>query len=138
MLYHFTSRLHWKLIRREGLTKGGIPNDFGAGQMGMIYGFQWLTADPDWSQDWETQSGLRLPYRRTELRLEVTIPRAFAPKLVAWPEFAVRANPSCREAFSRFASSRHWFVFIGPIPRDWILAHSRNPNPIELPAYDAE
>lgn len=130
ILYHFTSLHHWRHIRTQGLTKGAIPIQLPKGVMGMQPGFQWLTCETDWNQDWDVGSGL--PYRRTELRLTVSIPNAMRNQVHDWERFSVKVKPDCREAFARFPSSKYWVLYHGPIPCGWILEHHRNPTPIDL------
>lgn len=92
-------------------------------------GWQWLTSDPDWSQDWDIPGlGSALPYRRTDWRLAVDIPAIYADRCVPWPTWELRRRPPSSEYLSRFRSSIHWYVFHGPIPPAWVIAWDRNPE----------
>ena len=133
-LYHFTSRHHLAKIMTEGITKGVLPLRMDkAGRVGFVRGWQWLTADPDWMQEWARPTPFsKLTYRRDEHRITVTIPEALRTRLMTWEDFARKYQPESAAWIETFKGTRHWRLFFGRIPPGWFLAVDRNPVREEL------
>lgn len=131
-LFHFTSGQHLPLIHVQGITKGVIPwsqNEAGeAGEVGMVGGWQWLTQNPDWQQDWARPTpASSLTFRRDEWRITVEIPEAQARRLVSWREMDRTRRPQSAEFINAFKDAPLWHLYKGPIPPDWFAAVDRNP-----------
>lgn len=112
-LYHFTGRDHADLIRREGITKGGVPLPDGR----IMWGYIWLTDDPRWSaQHWATNHtgacGDRL-----EVRFTIEVPRV---TVMPWNDVA-RKFGYMRDDLTRFnlaggSDGSHWYICPYGIP----------------------
>lgn len=131
--YHFTSPAHLKLVLEKGLTRGAIPWRMRPDRkVGMRRGFQWLTVDPDWEQDWCREADNKLPYRKNEHRITVNIPRIKEDHVLDWLKFCAHEHPPSEDFLNSFKGHRHWRLFYGAIPPNWFLAIDRNPTLINL------
>lgn len=120
-LYHFTARRFVPAIMRDGLTLGSIPLSIAPPR--LLYGYQWLTLNPDASaQEWAEGTG-RLPYSRTEARLKIKIPKPHRFLLMPWSD--VRHLTPLADGLSAFGDPWNWLVFKGRIPPAWIRDVSR-------------
>lgn len=118
-LYHFTGRHHVAGIRQAGITAGGIPlRDTGR----ILWGFQWLTDDPAWSQGWATMRTLDCD--RTEARFTVAIPKGDRGNLIRWTDLGPRLGftPEQMAWFSEFGGygADHWWLYRGRIRPSWL------------------
>jgi hypothetical protein len=137
-LYHFTSGQHMAMIHIAGITKGVIPWSMNSdGQVGMVAGWQWLTENPDWQQEWARPSPFsKLTFRRDEWRITVEIPSAQVRRLVSWKEVDRTRRPASADFINTFADAHLWHLFKGPIPPDWFAAVDRNPTRHDLVITD--
>lgn len=144
-LFHFTNYRNLAKIKADpkGIWKGQMPTSTINGRIHNIVGYQWLTAEDSFEQDWD----IFLPpgARATDYRLTIdfrTIGKAGGHvysriggfcigTLWPWAELQRRQHPEFVAMTREFASSRHWFVFQGKIPREWICEYTPNPTPID-------
>ena len=130
-LYHFTAQHHL-----DGGAGHPGPGILHAGIRPTIHpyidvagGMVWLTDDPSWSQPWSTRAvpvpGYG-PCNRTEVRIEVAIPRASRRSLGTWRQLRefVLTEGLARD-MERYANPDRWFVYAGIIPRGWIRSIER-------------
>lgn len=116
-LYHFTSSLHVDGCLKNGIIKGVIPI-YKGGKYGLIPGFQWLTSNPEFHQEWANTEYTTLPYDRTEYRLTVVIPKAARDRLFRWLDICDKLPID--EAMNAYGDPENWFVFQGRIKPGWI------------------
>ena len=116
-LYHFTSPLHVDGCLKNGIIKGVIPI-YKDGKYGLIPGFQWLTSNPEFHQEWANTEYTTLPYDRTEYRLTVVIPKAARDRLFRWLDICDKLPID--EAMNAYGDPENWFVFQGRIKPGWI------------------
>lgn len=115
-LYHFTASRFVPGIMREGLTRGSIPVSLEPPR--LLFGYQWLTLNPDPArQEWAEGTG-RLPYSRLEVRLKVKIPKPWRGLLLAWDD--VRHLSRLADELSAFGDPWNWRLYKGHIPPAWI------------------
>ena len=114
-LYHFTAAHLLPAVRKEGLTLGSIPVFKDERPVNLIPGFQWLTTNPSFEQEW--QSGGRLPYRRNAYRITVKIPRAHDGSLVPW--LAMCPHIPGGDILNALGDPENWMIFGGRIPPGW-------------------
>jgi hypothetical protein len=57
---------------------------------------------------------------RTEIRLEVTIPKSLRSSLLPWTKVATLVDPQDRADLEAFADPTRWWVFLGKIPAGWV------------------
>ena len=116
-LYHFTSPLHVSGCRKEGIIRGSIPI-FKNGEYGVLPGWQWLTTNSDFNQQWANTEFSTLPYDRTAYRLTVVIPKTAKDRLVKWLDICdkIPIDP----AMNAYGDPENWYVFIGRIKPRWI------------------
>ena len=138
-LYHFTASQHIAKINTtgpgSGIRLGVVPFSLRPnGGMNFMKGWQWLTENPDWDQEWDNPGTLsKLPFRRTEWRITVDIPSLYTFKVVRWPAFDARYQPPSREYLNAFRGNHHWRLFHGAIPVSWFVAVEHNPVPLLIP-----
>ena len=116
-LYHFTSPLHVDGCLKNGIIKGVIPI-YKDGKYGLIPGYQWLTSNPKFHQEWANTEYTTLPYDRTAYRLTVVIPKAARDRLFRW--FDICDKLPIDEAMNAYGDPENWFVFQGRIKPGWI------------------
>jgi hypothetical protein len=116
-LYHFTSPLHVKGCTKEGINKGSIPL-YKDGRYGLLPGWQWLTSNPDFNQQWANTEFSTLPYDRTEYRLTVVIPKAARDRLFRWLDICDKLP--INETMNAYGDPDNWYVFQGRIKPGWI------------------
>lgn len=128
-LYHFTSRHHLPKILSQGITKGAVPWSIDTkGMVGMVAGYQWLTVDPDWQQEWARPSPhSKLTFRRDEYRIGIAIPLGLRERLVTWEQVDAKFHPQSSEYVKTFAGWQYWRLFRGRIPPAWFLSVDQNP-----------
>lgn len=131
-LYHFMCDHVAPGVRLGGLTEGSIAIPAPGLSWRIKRGYQWLTAEPDWSkQRWADK--VQLSCDRTDYRATVEIPgfqvfgmlrdwkntRALLRDF-RWTEemLAEHERPGCE----------NWYTFEGRIPRAWIVAIDENPR----------
>lgn len=131
LLYHFTPAHSVKWILRNGLIKGRVPSHFDAhGVPRFFRGFQWLTSDPEFqSQSWAT-----LPFSLTHKRLAIDIPQFALNRVIKCEDFFARSRGDSAEFISSFPGNKHWRLFKGRIPPQWILSvdSKRELNNLEI------
>lgn len=122
--YHFTSKFHVQNCLKFGITKGMLPRKTDKGYI-LHKNIQWLTLDgnPN-NQSWATQ--IIITYNRTEYRLKIKIPKKYRKNIISWKEYS--KNKSEYIDLNQFKGSKNWFLYIGPIPRDWIKKTLRSPG----------
>ncbi len=116
-LFHFTSSQHAEGCRREGLTKGAIPMMV-EGKYGLSHGWQWLTSNPDFKQEWANPDFSTLPYDRTGVRFTIVIPKTARSNLYRWLD--VSKSPLIDPAMNAFGDPENWWVFKGRVKPAWI------------------
>lgn len=116
-LYHFTSPERLPFILEQGILRGDVP-------LSPTTGFNspWLTDDEGWSrQGW----GWGSVEDKGAVRLTVLVPED-DPALIRWRDLATRegVEPRWYETLDRVAhrGSPHWWVYLGRIPPEWIVA----------------
>lgn len=116
-LYHFTSPLHVDGCKKEGICKGSIPL-YQNKRFGLLPGWQWLTTNPSFNQEWANTEFSTLPYDRTAFRLTVVIPKTAKKYLHRWLDIHDKfPTDSCLNAFG---DPENWYVFKGRIKPGWI------------------
>lgn len=129
ILYHFCPEHARAGIAAKGLRLGVIPWNMNGGKIGFQPGWQWLTANSEFGQEWCLTMDQRLPFRRDEIRLTINVPRLYEQRLITWRELAARCLPDSAEYIASFPEHKDWWLFRGPIPQAWLLAVDRNPRP---------
>ena len=116
-LYHFTSTHHVDKCLQEGIKLGSIPvvedNSFK-----LISGYQWLTSNPDFKQEWANTEYSTLPYDRTAHRLTIIIPKTDRKNLYKWQDVCETFNID--EYMNAYGDPENWYVFEGRIKPSWI------------------
>jgi hypothetical protein len=105
-LYHFTAQRFLSGIKRVGLVHGALvvretpPT--------IVRGWQWLTRNPSFEQEWAIGSGV-LPYKRNEVRLTFHVP-------------AVRESElsEAYDILSMLGDPENWMLWHGIMPAAWI------------------
>ncbi len=146
-LFHFCPAHALTGIQTHGISKGVLPwnermeldlrNRKEVLVPGFVPGWQWLTENPDWEQEWaRPQPGAM--FRKDEFRLTVVIPPAIGgeAQLVRWDAIDAKNAPDSRVYINSFADHRFWWLFRGSIRPAWILATDRNPILLKLPEHD--
>lgn len=116
-LYHFTSPLHVDGCKKEGVYKGVIPL-YQNGNLGVLSGWQWLTANPDFNQGWANTEFSILPYDRTAFRIEIVIPKTARKRLYKWLDICSRFPID--QHLNTYGDPKNWYVFDGRIKPGWI------------------
>lgn len=141
ILYHFTTAKHLAQIKTKGLALGMIPWALleGKDRFTFVPGWQWLTRDSDWTQDWDDPllGTAHLPFRRTDVRITIEIPSLYDYRVVRWDAYAAKMKPPSLEFLARYQSARWWFLYHGTIPPSWFLAIENNPNRPDAGHIDA-
>lgn len=119
-LYHFTACRFVASIKRQGITRGFVLLQGPPLPIKMTPDYRWLTANPEWAQDWAVGTG-RLPYSRTECRLTIEIPDAESYRVSEWKRVGPILTP-VYDILSEFGDPENWRLFRGDIPADWIVA----------------
>jgi hypothetical protein len=122
-LYHFTARRFVSGIRKDGLTRGMVPVSLSPPR--VVSGYQWLTSNPDFAQEWAEGTG-RLPYRRDEVRIAVDVPAVEQYRLtgrLGWTLLTPLAADLCA-----CGDPDHWYVFRGDVPPSWLRDITENPR----------
>ncbi len=114
-LYHFCSAHTLQSIKREGLTRGGIPVIKNS-EVYVLVGFQWLTRNKTFSQSWEVPiKGSRLKYRRNEFRITIKLPWD-DENLKEWLLFCKGKQwEETVEVLNSFGDPENWLVYAGDI-----------------------
>lgn len=129
ILYHFTPAHTLQGIMNKGLRLGVVPWNQVNGKIGFQRGFQWLTTNHEFGQEWCVKMDARLPFRRDEFRITINVPKLAEKGLVSWRQLANSNNPQSREYIESFPEHRDWWLFRGPIPQPWFLAVDKNKTP---------
>jgi len=134
ILYHFTSRQHMPLVRQSGLTKGVLPWRVNPdGEIGLVPGWQWLTQNASWDQEWaRTMIRVEAPIRRDAYRIVVDVPQGELRQLFTWAEIRDRYLPESREYIDSFPEAVDWYLFFGEIPPAWFVKIEPNPFRTDL------
>lgn len=114
-LYHFTSPHHVEGCTSKGISLGCIPTRILPPQ--FVFGFQWLTANPEYKQSWN--EGSSLPYDRTTYRLTVEVPEEYEHNVVQWNKIGIFLTP-LYNTLSATADHINWYLYRGKIPPEWI------------------
>lgn len=131
-LYHYTAQHHidggnghpGPGILRTGLMPNIHP------YIDLMDGMVWLTDSAEWTQTWSTRDvpvpGFGL-CNRTEVRIEVVIPKHDRVRLKPWREVSWRVLiEDMRRDLETFGDPEHWYVYVGRIPPSWIRGIERN------------
>lgn len=116
-LYHFTSKHHVDGCLKEGIKLGGVPVIID-GKYQIISGYQWLTSNPSFHQEWANREFTTLSYDRTEYRLTVIIPKTSLNKLIKWSEYYKYSQVP--EELNYYGDPENWYLFQGRIKPGWI------------------
>lgn len=81
-------------------------------------GYQWLTSNPDFKQSWAKGTG-RLPYKRNEVRLTVSIPEEFYKNLKPWEQMKL-LTPAVAGLLSLYGDPENWLLYEGTISPEWV------------------
>lgn len=134
-LYHYTATHH---LNGVGPHKGHAgPGILRSGIKAKIHpyidapGLVWLTTSDDWSQTWSTRDvevpGFG-PCNRTEVRVEVVIPKTARWNLYPWSKVRERVlTTGLARDLERYGDSENWFVFNGNIPAAWVRTVETRP-----------
>lgn len=134
-LYHFTASRHLPLIRKQGLTIGGISTFNERSQfVGLLRDtYIWLTSDPSFSQDWENSNKANrlIKYDRTDWRITVEVPES--GNLIKWTDCKGSVvNESTFYLLSAGFRFRDWWLYQGQIPKQWFKEIAINPSKVEV------
>ena len=123
-LFHFTALHH---------LEGGWPADahagFGIRNIGIrpnrhpliaLPALVWLTEDGDWQQMWSPRPVPGINCDRTEVRIEVIVPKSSRAKLLTVDRIVPFVDPGWREDFTGGFDLRAWRAFPGSIPVGWL------------------
>lgn len=120
-LWHYTARHHLDGgLGHAGpgiLRTGIIPNRHPAIAMGALV---WLTDDPEWRQEWSSRPVPGVGCDRTEVRVEVIIPKAHRDWLFGFRDWASITDPRVLRDLTAFGDPERWFVFGRRIPPGWL------------------
>jgi hypothetical protein len=122
-VYHFTNKKMLESILANGLTKGTIPV-LESNKAILVGPFQWLTSNKEFDQQsWAKQ--ILLPYSRTEVRVQITVPKHHRGKLIRarWGgkyDLPNNIADALYKLTKDWEGSEDWFVFNGIIPPGWI------------------
>jgi hypothetical protein len=114
-IYHFTAAHLLAGCLSDGLTLGKVPLIDRAGHVYLATGWQWLTTNPDWLQEWQALSSL--PYPRNAHRLTICIPKSRRKRLFDWRR-VVPGNVAA--ILGAFGDPENWRLFHGRIKPAWI------------------
>ena len=120
-LYHFTSNFHLPSIKEHGLTRGIFPLNFDGYIILMPY-IQWLTKNGSFIQPWHDPKYTKLPYDRRANRLTIEIPDKEKEALKNWKMIERSFKKLFIPSFDFDKDKKNWFVFLGKIEPDWIVA----------------
>jgi hypothetical protein len=121
ILYHFTSRYHIESIKIEGITKGQIPM-MTKGKIALIPGYQWLTENLNYDQEWCKNGTLK--YDRSEFRITLKIPRSHVGKVINWIDFC-KQLPGYFDFLNTHGDPWNWRLFEGRIKPGWFMKIDR-------------
>jgi hypothetical protein len=127
ILYHFTPQHTLQGIMRTGLRLGVMPWNLTNGKVGFQPGWQWLTRNHEFGQEWCARMNAKLPFRRDDFRITINVPKIAEGRVISWREIARVHSPASVEYIASFPEHPDWYVFRGPIPQPWFLAVDKNP-----------
>ena len=125
-LYHFTSGYHIEGCKKEGLTLGVIPVSIDPPK--FIPGFQWLTKNGKFDQEWCKYS--TLPYQRNEYRITIKIPKSARKNLIPWLFYYEKKKHlmPMAAALNLYGDPENWYLFKGIVKPEWFKKVARNPR----------
>lgn len=133
ILHHLTAAHCVRGIQKNGLTRGALP--WSIDRDGNVYlrrGFQWLTANPSFHQQWCFLGAL--PFPKNAARITVAIPAQHLPRLIRWLDLVKRHNPDSAEELNRTGGDvENWYLYAGRIPPAWIIETARNLGELSTP-----
>ena len=119
-IYHFCSARDAKSIRRQGIRIGCVylPRPGDAKSVEIFTGYQWLTLDPEKSnQSWATRELVK--YDRTAYRFTIELP----DDSILYDRDGLDAEiPGSGVLFDGWPGSENWRVYHGWILPEWITA----------------
>jgi hypothetical protein len=126
-LYHFTARHHLVGASALGsrhagpgiLAVGIQPNPAGHPLIALPP-LVWLTADGSFTQMWSTRPVPGLGCDRTEVRIEVAIPKAARDRLLAYERIRPYVRRDWLDDFENGFDLTPWFGFLDRIPVGWL------------------
>jgi hypothetical protein len=116
-LYHFTAERFLPGIRHEGLTRGVLLVRMEPTVI-LRPGYQWLTTNPAFEQEWAKGTG-RLPYQRNEVRITVDVPPKRLGDLMPWTRARFMV-PEVADMLSEFGDPENWWLYHGVVSPQWI------------------
>ena len=124
-LYHFTANRFLRSIKKSGIRYGKIlksdpPN------VEFISGYQWLTKNKSFEQDWARGTG-RLPYKRNEIRLTIEIPKDHYSDIRPWSQVKFMV-PKVADILSAYGDPENWILYEGVVWPKWIVSVDKNTN----------
>jgi hypothetical protein len=127
-LYHFTAAHLAKRIECEGITLGGYMNLIN-GQLEIVRGYIWLTANPSFEQSW-CENKITIPYDRNAVRFTVEIPASYEANVIDWVMFCAQGNvdPRVERMLNGFDDPWNWKLYRGVIPVEWLTAIDEKPH----------
>ena len=120
-LFHFTARHLAKRIKKEGITKGAIPNSLNPPRIET--GYIWLTTNESFDQPCLVGTGL-LNYSRTEVRISVVVPKYALDNLLKFDEH--KSLTPLYDDLTKYGDPENWYVFKGIIPNGWLREFKSN------------
>ena len=125
-LYHFTARHLLEGCKAKGLILGCVPWIGASGKLELINGYQWLTTNPEYQQEWCNPEFSNLEYRRNAVRITVEIPLCFAKRVKQWLAFC-KGNTLAKD-LNAFGDPQNWRLFKGAVSASWFTAIDFNPS----------
>ena len=131
-LYHYTARHHV-----DGGSGHPGPGILSRGLLPNVHpyidasGLVWLTDSAEWTQTWSARD-VPVPgfgsCDRTEVRIEVVIPRSARMDLYPWNRVRRYViTDGMRRDLERYGDPEHWFVFNDRIPPAWLRSVESRP-----------
>jgi hypothetical protein len=126
-LYHFTPAHLLPGCLAEGLTRGAVPVDLSADGMAQLQlGYQWLTANPAWTQDWNVRQVVR--YDRAACRITLAVPKSARGRLYRWVSICRALAPRTWEDLNAAGDPQNWYLYKGRVPPGWFRRVDRRPG----------
>jgi hypothetical protein len=134
-LYHFTARHHLvgsRLSPHAGpgiLVEGIVPNPHGHPLIALPP-MVWLTEDGSWDQMWSTRPVPGIGCDRTEVRVELIIPKDHRDRLVTYDRIRPFVRADWRADFEGGYDLSVWRGYFGRIPSAWLRGQVFRPDQV--------
>lgn len=120
-LYHFTAKHH--VAGGPGHAGPGIQHQGLLPNLHPLIGLPagvWLTEDGSWTQMWSPRTIPGIDCDRTEVRLDVVIPKAARDRLMVYDRIRPFVRADWRDDFEGGYDLTPWRLFFGRIPWSWV------------------